>query len=60
MCMGVCKLVHLAGSYQRLALPDDRYERDGKRDSGGKGKETQGLALSIGYTQTHTRPDEGQ
>lgn len=57
--------VHLAGSYQGLALPDDRYERGGERDSGGKKKRNTGPASST-QLSTHidsltlTWPVEGQ
>lgn len=36
--------VHLAGSYQGLALPDDRYKEGAERGSRGK-KEIQGRLL---------------
>lgn len=43
VCAWLRTFVHLAGSYQGLASPDDRYEGGGERDSGGKKKGTQGL-----------------
>lgn len=51
VCARVCTCVHLAGSYQGLALPDDRYKGGGERDSGGEKKET--ALASLTHLNTH-------
>lgn len=58
MCVRVCTCAHLAGSYQGLALPDDRYKGGGERDLGGKKKETQ-LNTHIDVLM-QLKPGEGQ
>ena len=65
----MCMCVRLAGSYQGLASPDDRYEGGGERerDSGGekkrKKKEKSGLNLAAQPNTrrlVHTRQSEGR